>query len=95
MHMVSLTVALALNRVIKINLEEKDKLLPDRAFINNTAYTIYQCLDICYRFNYCKSINYVKTSQLCMLNSEDSSTVPIITMSGTVYMDKTQFPGVS
>jgi hypothetical protein len=53
----------------------KDTFLPDNEFLNNTAPSIYHCIDICYRFNFCKSVNYIRAAGQCMLNYEDTATV--------------------
>ncbi|VDI25401.1 Hypothetical predicted protein [Mytilus galloprovincialis] len=75
-----------------ITFQNRDKYLPGRSFVNNTANSIYQCMDICYRFNYCKSVNFVKELHVCVMNLEDTSTLSLIPMVGSIYEERPQFP---
>ena len=56
-----------------IEFGESNTYLPANGFLDNTATRIYQCIEMCYRCSFCKSINYLKVSRLCMLNSADAN----------------------
>lgn len=79
-----------------------NKYLENVEFIRNTAYTFHQCMDICNRFAYCKSVNYLKSIKKCILNykaADPPETIQSkhspITQEGSRYMAKTDFPSVS
>jgi hypothetical protein len=73
----------------------RDTYLPDNTFINKTIPTLYHCIDTCYRFNLCKSINFLRSARHCMLNNADTVTVATVTKVGSFYMERDQFPNVS
>ena len=73
----------------------RDTYLPDNTFINKTIPTLYHCIDTCYRFNLCNSINFLRSARHCMLNNADTVTVATVTKVGSFYMERDQFPNVS
>lgn len=79
-----------------VKAENSNKRLVGHLLYEIKVPALFPCMAECVFLGTCKSINFIRSEQICELNrfGERANSTDIIEDKGTVFVDKTEFPEV-